>query len=65
MTLLRPIEIIEKYPGIKKAWSYHDIGQLFHLGLVRGEKLRRGCLINENDVKKIFGLRYSNGESDK
>lgn len=57
--LKRPIEILELYPGIKKTWNVNDIGQLLHLGLVRGKKLARGCLINENDVKKIFSLRHS------
>jgi len=56
MNLLRPSEIVERYPGIKKLWTVNDIGQLLRLKLVRGEKLPRGCKVNESDVRKIFSL---------
>lgn len=57
MSLKRPIEILEANPGIKKCWTFYDLGHLFHLGLVRGKKLPRGCLIDERDVIRMFNIR--------
>jgi len=59
MKLKRPCEIIAEYPGIKKYWTANVLGYLLTFGLVRGKKLRRGCLVDEKDVLRIFKMRES------
>jgi hypothetical protein len=49
-----PIDVLDDYPEIKKKWNCNDIGYLLRLGLIRGKKLRRGCLVYSEDVKALF-----------
>lgn len=56
MELYRPIDILRKYPEIKKVWTANDLGQLLHMGFVSGKKLSRGCLLDVPDVLHIFTL---------
>ena len=55
--LLKPKEVLDKNPGLKKVWNSNDLGYLLRLGLVRGEKLIRGCIIDEKDVLRLYRLR--------
>ena len=64
MTLLRPSEIVDRNPGIKKHWNASIIGYLHSFGLVRGKKIHRGCLVNESDVLKVFRLRMNGEQTD-
>lgn len=61
MNLLRPIEILQRNPQIKKNWGTYDIGQLLHLGLISGKKLSRGCIVDEDDVLHYFALVKKKG----
>jgi len=53
---LKPKELLEKNPGLKKKWRPQDIGYMLSLGLVRGEKNHRTCVVNEKDVLSLFKL---------
>lgn len=62
---LTPKDILYKNPEIKRVWNEQKIGYLLMLQLVRGRKLRRGCLVSETDVKKIYNSYFTtsgNGE---
>jgi len=61
MNLLHPGEIISKHPHIRKKWTANDIGQLLRLGFISGKKLRRGCLVDEDDVLHFFSKVKKNG----
>lgn len=59
--LMRPCEVIEMYPEIGKRWKPADIGYLLRLGLVSGKPMKRGCMVNASEVKRIYDLRkYEN-----
>jgi hypothetical protein len=57
MTLLSPIEIIEKKPSVAKFFNERQLGYLLFLGLVRGRKIRRGSLICLEDVEQIANYK--------
>lgn len=57
MTLLTPVEIVQRNPSIKKYFNERQIGYLFFLGLVRGRKIRRGSLICLEDVQQITNYK--------
>lgn len=54
-----PTQLLEKNPFLKKIWDVREIGYLLMLKLVRGKKLKRGCLVSETDVLKIFNFCFS------
>lgn len=54
-----PSDVFDDYPEIKKKWTATNIGQLLNLGLIRGKKLKRSCLVYSEDVKALFD-RYFN-----
>jgi len=52
-----------KYPQEVRAmvpqiiWNDQQIGWLFSCGLVRGRKLRRGCLVSVADIVALHQIR--------
>ena len=54
--LLKPTEIINKYPEISNHWNSSELGYLFRLGLIKGKKTRRSSILSVNSIKKI--LKY-------
>lgn len=54
--LLRPTEILSKYPGIRRVWTTNDLGYLLRLGVVSGKKLSRSCLLEVQDVIRVYNL---------
>lgn len=59
MTLLRPTEVLERHPEVKKHFDEKKIGYLFYLNIVRGRKLRRTCEVSLEDVLKIVEFKKS------
>lgn len=59
MTLLRPTEVLEQHPEVKKHFNEKQIGYLFWLNIVRGKKLRRTCEVAVEDVLKVVALKES------
>lgn len=47
-------EILIRNPFLQKFWNCSQIGRLLELQLVRGKKLKRGSLLYEPDVIRIF-----------
>ena len=56
--LYTPTEIITRNPRLKKVWTAQDIGYLFKLQLVDGERRSRYALLNEDDVLRLFYFRF-------
>jgi len=59
MSLKLPTEIIKDNPGIGKVWKPNDIGYLFSLKLVRGQKKQRRNYVEEKDIVRLFSYRIS------
>lgn len=57
MTLLRPKEILENNPRIRKHFNEAQLGALHWLGFVRGRKLRRGSEICLEDVQRMVEFK--------
>lgn len=53
-----PTEIITRNPILKKHWTAADVGYLFKLQIVRGEKKSRYTLLDEVDVLRIFYFSF-------
>lgn len=53
-----PTQILERNPKIAKKWNVREIGYLLMLQLVRGKKLKRGCLVSESDVINLLNYNY-------
>lgn len=56
--LKSPIDVFDDYPEMKKYWTPTNIGQLLNLGLIRGKKLKRSCLVYVDDVKALFDSHF-------
>jgi len=54
-----PTQLLEKNPFLAKKWNVREIGYLLMLQLVRGKKLKRGCLVCESDVINLFNYVFS------
>jgi hypothetical protein len=57
MTFLRAKAMLETRPEFRNFFNEHQIGYLFHLGLVRGRSVRRGAEICLEDVSKIIEFK--------
>lgn len=57
-TLYTATEIVKRNPLIKSKWTAADIGYLFKMQIVKGEKRQRYNLINEDDVLRIFYISF-------
>jgi len=53
---LRPSEVLEAHPEIKKIWTAQDIGNLKALHLVDGFRIGKNSFVNINDVIDMFNL---------
>lgn len=53
-----PTQILIRNPRFKKIWDCRALGYLLMLKLVRGKKLKRGCLINESDVTDLYKFAF-------
>lgn len=51
-----PGDVLRFHPEIAGRWNASDIGYLLRLGLIRGKKQWRGCLVYSEDVIKLFNL---------
>lgn len=49
--LLTPSEVKARNPRL--AWTAQQIGWLYALGLVRGQRIHRGCLVDEDQVLQL------------
>lgn len=57
--LLRPSELLEKWPAVAKHWTANDLGYMFlRLKIVDGKKLKRGCWVSEQSVLKLYRERF-------
>ena len=57
-----PTQLLARHPYMAKLWDAPKLGYLLMLKLVSGRKLRRGCLICESEVLRLY--RFAFGESD-
>jgi hypothetical protein len=55
-----PGEILSHNPWLKDIWTASDIGYLLRLGLVKGKKIHRGCIVSEKDVLELSKITLSN-----
>lgn len=53
--MITPHELVLKHPQL--GFTEQQIGWLLSLRLVRGHKLRRGCVVDERGVLAIAELR--------
>lgn len=53
-----PTQILIRNPRFKKIWDCRALGYLLMLKLVRGKKLKRGCLISETDTIELFNYAF-------
>lgn len=56
--LYTPTEIINRNPRLRKVWDAQQIGYLFKLQLVNGERRSRYALLDEDDVLRLFYFRF-------
>ena len=56
--LYTPSEIISRNPCLRKVWNAQQIGYLFNLQLVNGERRSRYALLDEDDVLRLFYFRF-------
>jgi hypothetical protein len=56
--LYTPTEIIKRNPRLRTVWSAQEIGYLFKLQLVNGERRSRYALVDEDDVLRLFYFRF-------
>lgn len=54
-----PTQILYRNPSIAKVWNAPQIGYLLMLKLIKGKKLKRGCLCSESDVKALFTFAFN------
>ena len=54
-----PSQILYRNPSIAKVWNAPQIGYLLMLKLIKGKKLKRGCLCSESDVKALFTFAFN------
>lgn len=55
--LLKPNEVLENFPQIKKLWSTpQEIGYLLKLKLIKGKHARRTCYIDSTSVLDLFAF---------
>lgn len=54
----QPKQILKDHPEIAKAgYTAQDLGYLFRLGIVSGQKITREIVVNEKEVLKWFKNR--------
>lgn len=51
---LTPEAFFIKYPGIKKVWTERHLGYLLRLGICRGRKLSKSCLMSEREILSVY-----------
>ncbi|MCK4661343.1 MAG: hypothetical protein KAT68_00645 [Bacteroidales bacterium] len=51
---LTPSEILTKHTQLRTIWNNKQIGYLLNLRLVKGKKLQRTCLVDEQDVLNLY-----------
>lgn len=56
--LYTPTEIINRNPRLRQVWTAQEIGYLFKLQLVSGERRSRYALIDEDEVLRLFYYRF-------
>lgn len=56
--LYTPTEIINRNPRLRQVWNAQQIGYLFKLQLVNGERRSRYSLVDEDDVLRLFFFRF-------
>ena len=56
--LYTPTEIINRNPRLRQVWTAQEIGYLFKLQLVNGERRSRYALIDEDEVLRLFYYRF-------
>ena len=56
--LYTPTEIIKRNPRLQMVWNAQQIGYLFNLQLVNGERRSRYALVDEDDVLRLFYFRF-------
>ena len=56
-----PKELVEEHNLNRLGWTFGDIGTLYKLGLLKGEKISRKnlTLINENSLLNLLKIRDS------
>ena len=55
--LLTPSEIIRNYPECP--FDNWDLGRLLSMGLLKGKKLDRGCLIDKSSFELLLKFHHS------
>lgn len=59
MALVRPSEVSRLLPDCP--WNATELGWLLRCGLVRGQRLNPGCLIDPESVKALMGYHETEG----
>lgn len=53
-----PTQLLMNHPEIARIWDAPKIGYLLMLNLVKGKKLRRGCLVCESDLLRLYRFSF-------
>lgn len=60
--LKKPKEIMKLFPDLP--WDNWDLGRLLSMGLLKGIKLDRGCLLDINSVKELVKYHKSQNTNE-
>jgi len=55
--LLRPSEIVERYPKIAKHYNARELGYLLQLKLIKGRKASRTSYLSVNSIRKLIKFK--------